>query len=38
MTKKPTESAVIVLLATPEPTDVGVPVLNVAQSVLSTMV
>ena len=35
MTIKPTELAVIVLLAGPEPTSVGFPVFNVAQSTLS---
>ena len=32
MTIKPTELAVIVLLAEPEPTSVGFPVFNVVQS------
>ena len=32
MTIKPTELAVIVLLAVPEPTSVGFPVFNVVQS------
>ena len=35
MTIKPTELAVIVLLAVPEPTSAGFPVFNVAQSTLS---
>ena len=35
MTIKPTELAVIVLLAEPEPTSVGFPVFNVVQSTLS---